>query len=53
MDLDVAVIGLDGSANWRSHHDIHRQDRLVARKVTAARDSDRAIEFRGWIARRN
>ncbi len=53
VDLDFAVIGLDGPENWESHHDIHRHDRLVMRKVEAARDSDRSIEFRVWIERRN
>ncbi|MDO5643517.1 MAG: hypothetical protein Q4G26_14175 [Paracoccus sp. (in: a-proteobacteria)] len=53
VDIDFAVVGLDGPENWESHHDIHRHDCLVMRKVEAARDSDRSIEFRVWIERRN
>jgi hypothetical protein len=52
-DLDFAVIGLDGPENWASHHDIDRHNRLVMRKVEAARDSGRPIEFRVWIERRD
>ena len=51
VDLGFAVIGLDGPENWTEHHDIYRHNRLVRRKLEAARDSGRLIEFRIWIER--
>lgn len=39
VDLGFAVIGLDGFENGAEYHDIDRQNRLVQRKLEAARDS--------------